>query len=194
MSSQPKLIQLLESMNATIRELVAPIEEIQLQTGAAESDSVPNGLELIARELTMVVLVFTNVDLDITNDEIDALKDLRRAVCGDEAFDVTPGPYLDMCRNFLRTHPNGRLSIDHQPDTIRFLQIYDRQHGTQYSEKAKAIFFQLASSIVQADGLEKPQELMTLGNFKDILDACDTEDGDLLVEEHVEGEQTNTQP
>jgi hypothetical protein len=107
----------------------------------------------------------------MTNDEIDILKDLRRAVCGDDAFDVTPRSYLDMCRNFLRIHPNGRLSIDHQPDTVHLLQIYDRQHGTQYSEKAKAIFFQLASSIVQADGLEKPQELMTLGNFKDILDS-----------------------
>jgi hypothetical protein len=54
-------------MNATIRELVAPIENIQLQNRTPESDGRPNALELIARELTMVVLVFTNVDLDMVD-------------------------------------------------------------------------------------------------------------------------------
>jgi len=173
MSSHSKSIQLVESLKGTIRELVEPIERIQLRIHNEESGCEPNGLELIAGELTMVVLIFTNADLNITKDETDLLNNFRQAICGGDSFALTSDDYLDMCRRFLRIHPNRRLSIDHPPSTVRYLDTYDREHGTEYAQKAKDIFFKLASAIVQADGIERPEEMMTLLNFKEILYSSD---------------------
>lgn len=169
MSSHSKSIQLVASFKDTIRELVGPIERIQLRIHDEEGGSEPNGLELLAGELTMVVLIFTNADLSITNDETDLLNSFRQAVCGDDSFTRAPDDYADMCRRFLRIHPNSRFSIDHPPSAVRYLDIYDREHGTEYAKKARDIFFKLASAIVQADEIEKPQEMITLLNFKEIL-------------------------
>ena len=55
---------------------------------------MPNGLELIAGELTMVVLVFTNSDLKITDEETDLLNKFRQAICGDNAFALSSNDYL----------------------------------------------------------------------------------------------------
>lgn len=92
-------MQLVRSLETTIRELVEPIERIQLQIHNEESGYVPKRLELIEVELTMVVLIFTNADLSITDDETDLLNKFRRAICGDNAFGLTSHAYLDMCRD-----------------------------------------------------------------------------------------------
>lgn len=171
-------------LKETVNELVEPIESIQSQIHDGETGYVPDGLELIVGELTMVVLVFTNADLNITDAEMELLNNFRRAICGDHAFSLTSQAYLDMCRRFLRIHPYRRLSIDHKPYTVQYLQIYDRQHGTENAEKAKAVFFQLAKVVVQVDGIEKPQEMITLLNFKETLDSPVTEMADLPTPRH----------
>jgi hypothetical protein len=137
---------------------------------------MPNGLELIAGELTMIILVFTNADLNITDEETDLLNNFRQAICGDDAFALSSHDYLDMCRRFLRIHPDRRFSIDRKPDSVRCLEIYDHEHATGYAGKAKAVFFEIAKAVVQADGLEEVEETMTLLNFKEILDSPDDPD------------------
>jgi hypothetical protein len=168
MSSHSKSIQVVESLKVAIRELVGPIEKIQLRDHVKEGE-LPNGLELIASELTMVVLIFTNADLNITGEETDLLNNFRYAICGDHAFALSSHDYLDMCRRFLQIHPNSRLSIDHKPYSIQYLEIYDAEHVTDYAEKAKAVFFDVAKAVVQADDTEESRENMTLLNFKEIL-------------------------
>ncbi len=74
-----------------------------------------------------------------------------------------------MCRKFLRIHPNRRLSIDHKPYSVQYLETYDAEHATEYAERAKAVFFQVAKAVVQADRLEQSVETTTLLNFKEIL-------------------------
>lgn len=173
MSSHSESIQLIESLKVTIRELVEPIERIQLGIHNEESGYVPNGLELIAGELTMVVLVFTNADLNITDGETVLLNNFRQAICGDDAFALTSHDYLDMCRQFLRIHPNRRLSIDHKPYSVQYLETYDAEHATEYAERGKAVFFEVAKAVVQADRIEQSVEGMTLLNFKEILYSSD---------------------
>ena len=173
MSSHTESIQLIESLNATIREFVEPIESVQLEIHSEERDYVPDGLELIAGELTMMILLFTNADLEITEEETDLLNSFRHAICGDDAFDLSTHDYLDMCRKFLRIHPDRRLSIDQKPYSVQYLEIYDREHASQYAEKSKDLFFQIARIIVQADGTERTQERIALLNFKEILYSTD---------------------
>ncbi len=74
-----------------------------------------------------------------------------------------------MCRNFLRIHPDRRLSLDHKPYSVQYLETYDAEHGTEYAEKAKALFFQLGKAVIQADESEQFKEAITLLNFKEIL-------------------------
>jgi len=168
MSSHSKSIQVVESLKVAIRELVGPIEKIQLRDHLKEGE-LPNGLELIASELTMVVLIFTNADLNIAGEETDLLNSFRYAIYGDHDFALSSHDYLDMCRRFLQIHPNSRLSIDHKPYSIQYLEIYDAEHATDYAEKAKAVFFDVAKAVVQADNTEESRENMTLLNFKEIL-------------------------
>lgn len=169
MSSLSESIQLIESLSATIRELVEPIESVQLGIQVEGSGLVPNGLELIAGELTMVVLVLTNADLNITDEEARLLNNFRQAICGDYNFALSSHDYSDMCRKFLRIHPDRRLSLDHKPYSVQYLETYDAEHATDYAEKAKAVFFQVGQAVVQADEREESRETITLLNFKETL-------------------------
>ncbi len=169
MASHFRSTPLIRSLEETIHELIEPLESVQLQIHEEEGGDLPDGLELIMGELAMVALIFTNADLNISSDETDLLNNFRRAIYGDKSLALTSHDYLELCRKFLHVHPNRRLSIDHMPHSVQCLQIYDREHGTEYSEKTKAMFFRLANAIVKADGAEKTEEMMTLLNFKEIL-------------------------
>lgn len=169
MTSHSNGIRIIESLRATIRELVQPIEKIQSDISHGNRGHVPNGLETIAGDLTMVVLLFTNADLSITDEETDLLNKLRRSVCGDDAFALSSRDYIDMCRRFFSLHPNSQLSIDHKPDSVQYLEVYDAEHGTEYAEKAKSMFIQVAQAVVQADERAQFKETMTFLNFKEIL-------------------------
>jgi hypothetical protein len=169
MSSHSESLQLIESFRDTIRDLIDPIEKIQLRIHDAESGYVPNGLELIAGELTMVVLVFTNADLNIAEKETDLLNNFRYAICGDDGFALSSHDYLDLCRKFLTIHPDSRFSIDHKPYSLQFLETYDAEHATDYAKRAKTMFFQIAKAVVEADEREQSEEMMTLMNFSEIL-------------------------
>jgi SpoVK/Ycf46/Vps4 family AAA+-type ATPase len=174
MPSRFRSIPLIRSLEETIHELIEPIESVQLQTRGEDKNYLPDGLELLSGELTMIALLFTNADSNISSDETDLLNDFRRTICGDESFALSSHDYRELCRKFLHIHPNRRLSIDHMPYSIQYLQSYDRENGTEYAERAKAMFFRLANAIVKADGKEKPEEMITLLNFKDILYPLDS--------------------
>ncbi len=174
MTSRFRGIPLIHSLEETIHELIEPLENVQLQIYDEEGGELPGGLELIMGELTMVALIFTNADLNISSDETDLLNNFRRAIYGDKFVALTSHDYLELCQKFLHIHPNRHLSIDYVPYTVQYLQIYDHEHGTEYAEKAKAMFFRLANAIVKADGVEKSEENMTLLNFKEILYSSDS--------------------
>jgi CRISPR/Cas system-associated protein endoribonuclease Cas2 len=167
MSAHFQNVLLAPSFRERVIELVEPIESVQ---SAIEGESpVPHGLELLTGELTMVILIFTNADRKITDEETTLLNDFRRTICGDNAFVLPSRAYSDLCRKFLSLHPHRRLSIDHKPRSIRYLHVYDQQYATEYAEKARALFLELAESITQADGTESSQEMITFLNFKEIL-------------------------
>jgi hypothetical protein len=169
MSSHSESLQLIESFRNSIREFVEPIEKIQLRIHDEESGYIPNGLDLIVGELTMVLLVFTNADLNVSDEETALLNNFRYAICGDYAFALSSDDYLDMCRKFLSIHPDRRLSIDHKPYSVQFLEAYDAEHSTDFAKRARDVFFQIAKAVVQADEREEFEEMMTLMNFNEIL-------------------------
>ncbi len=169
MTSQYANLSLLRSLKRAIDELIEPLESAQSEFHGQEGRNLPNGLHLLMGELTMIGLLFTNMDLNVSSDELNLMNSIRRAVYGDEVRLLDSSDFRELCRKFLRMYPERRLTLDHMPSSVRYLLVYDREHGTEYAEKARTVFFRFANAIVKSDEKEHPVELITLSNFKDVL-------------------------
>ena len=130
MDSRFSNIPFIISLRGTILELIQPIEKIQRQIHEEEGGDSPDGLSLIMGELTMVALIFMNADFNISSKETDLLNDFRLAIYGDNSLAFTSQDYIALCRRFLRLYPDRNISIDYIPNSVKYLQIYDREHGT----------------------------------------------------------------
>ena len=157
------------SLRHAIEELIEPLERAQLESEGESGTHVPRSLDLIMGELTMIALLFTNVDLNIKAEEVDFINDMRRTIYGEGCPLLTLSDYEALCRQFLHLYPKRLLTIDHLPKSIRYLLEFDRGNSTKYADKARAVFVQFAEAIISADRNVDQYESMTLSNFKDVL-------------------------
>jgi hypothetical protein len=169
MVMQKANLSTLAHLRQSIEELVPLIETAQSEVSGESGKKAQNGLELLMSDLTMIALLLTNVDLKVSADELDLINDLRRAIYGAGVPLLNSFDYDELCREFLRLYPKKRLTIDQLPNSIKYLLAYDQVHGTEYAEKARALFFQFAEAIVSADQNKDSVESIMLLNFKDIL-------------------------
>ena len=165
-------LSILRSLKQDIEEISAPLEIAQSEFYMENKDGIQDSLELVMSELTMIVLLLIGTDEDVAPRELELLNDIRQVVYGYEIPELTSSDYLDLCREFLRIHPERRLTIDHLPSSVRLLRIYDQSHGTQYADKARTLFIHFGEALVKADNNEHPVEAIILANFKDILSAA----------------------
>jgi hypothetical protein len=161
--------EVLASLKESIEELVPPLEAAQVEAFGNDDNSVQNGLELIMRELTMMTLLLTDVDLNVSSGELDLINDMRRAVYGDQVPLLSFSNYEQLCRDLLHLYPHGRLSVDVMPITISNLLAYDQAQGTKLAEKARSLFMRFAEAMVSADENKDAVESMVVANFRDIL-------------------------
>lgn len=166
---QEENLSILRSLKQNIEELIPPLEAAQKEIYGEDKESIKDSLDLITGDLTMVVVMLTNIDSDISATELELINDMRHAVFGHDIPELTSNNYMELFREFLQLYPNKRLTLDHVPSCIRLLQTYDQSHGTEYADKAKSLFIQFAEAIVKADREEDFSESITLANFKDIL-------------------------
>ena len=164
-------LSILRPLKQNIEEIVAPLEAAQLETNAENKENVQSGLDFIMGELTMIVLVLTGTDSDVAPREVELLNDMRHVVYGFDIPELNSSDYLELCREFLRVHPETRMTVDYLPTSVRLLLAYDQAHGTEYAGKARKLFVQFAEALVKADNNEHPVEAIILANFKDILNA-----------------------
>ena len=160
---QEENLSILRSLKQNVEELIPPLEAAQKETYGEDNESIKDSLDLIMGELTMVVVMLTNIDSDISATELELINDMRHVVFGDGIPELTSDNYLGLFREFLQLHV---------PSSIRLLQAYDQAHGTEYAGKAKSLLVQFAEAIVKADREEDIGESITLANFKDILNAA----------------------
>lgn len=159
---------LIQVFKESINELVSPLDTI-LSQSRQEGDDLPNSLELIMGELTVVALIFMDIDLDISKEEINFLNDFRKSIYDDKVVHLTAPDYNELCNKCLGIYPHSCLSIDNLPLTIQYLQIYDQKKGTEYAKKAKEMFFRFAAMIARVDGLKDWEEHLILRNYRDVL-------------------------
>lgn len=168
---QEENLSILRSLKQNIEEIVPPLEAAQLEVYAENRQNVQSGLDFIMGELTMIVLVLTGTDSDVAPREVELLNDMRHVVYGSDVPELNSSDYLELCREFLRVHPETRMTVDHLPTSVRLLMVYDQAHNTKYADKARALFIQFAEALAKADNNEHPVEAIILANFKDILNA-----------------------
>jgi len=164
-------LSILRPLKQNIEEIVPPLEAAQSETNAENKENVQSGLDFIMSELTMIVLVLTGTDSAVAPREVELLNDMRHVVYGVDIPELNSSDYLELCREFLRVHPETRMTVDHLPSSVRLLLAYDQTHGTEYANKARTLFTQFAEALVKADNNEHPVEEIILANFKDILNA-----------------------
>ena len=169
---QEENLSILRSLKQNVEELIPPLEAAQKEIYGDDTESIKDSLDLIMGELTMVVVMLTNIDSDISATELELINDMRHVVFGQEIPELTSDNYLGLFREFLQLYPDKRLTLDHVPSSIRLLQTYDQGHSTDYAVKAKSLFLQFAEAIVRADTEEDFGESISLANFKDILNAA----------------------
>ena len=168
---QEENLSILKSLKQNVEELIPPLEAAQKEIYGEDKESIKDSLDLIMGDLTMVVVMLTNIDSDIAATELKLINDMRHVVFGDGIPELTSNDYIGLFQEFLQLYPSKLLTLDHIPTSIRFLQTYDQGHGTDYAGKAKNLFIQFAEAIVKADREEDFGESITLANFKDILNA-----------------------
>ena len=166
---QEENLSILKSLKQNVEELIPPLEAAQKEIYGEDKESIKDSLDLIMGDLTMVVVMLTNIDSDIAATELKLINDMRHVVFGDSIPELTSNDHMGLFQEFLQLYPSKRLTLDHIPASIRFLQTYDQGHGTEYADKAKSLFIQFAEAIVKADREEDFIESNTLANFKDIL-------------------------
>jgi hypothetical protein len=166
---QEENLSILRALKQNVEELVQPLEAAQKEIYGEDKERIIDSLDLIMGDLTMVVVMLTNIDSEIAAKELELINDMRHVVFGYGIPELTSNNYMELFREFLQLYPNKRLTLDHIPPTIRLLQTYDQSHSTEYTGKAKNLFIQFAEAIVKADREEDFGESITLANFKEIL-------------------------
>src|SRR5215207_2373207 len=162
---------ILGSLNQNIEELIPPIDAAQAESVEEESGTRQPGIDLLMSDLTMMVVLLTNVDSEISAQELNLINGMRHVVYGDGIPEFTSDDYLGLFRELLQLYPTKRLTLDYVPASIRLLKTYDQTHGTDYAGKAKGLFIQFGEAIVRADKQEDFVENIHLTNFKDVLNA-----------------------
>lgn len=169
---QEENLSILRSLKQNIEELVPPLEAAQKEIYGEDKESIKDSLDLIMGDFTMVVVMLTNIDSDISATELELINEMRHVVLGYGIPELTSEDYIGLFREYLQLYPDKRLTLDHIPPSIRLLQTYDQGHGTEYAGKAKSLFIQFAEAIVKADREEDFGESITLANFKDVLNVA----------------------
>ena len=171
---QEENLSILRSLKQNIEEISAPLKAAQLDAYGEDREKVQNGLDFVMGELTMVVVLLTGTDSSVSAPELELLNEMRQVVYGEAIPKLTSSDYLELCREFLRIHPESRMTVDHLPTSVRLLIAYDQAHGTKFASKARTIFTQFGEALVKADNNEHPVEAIILTNFKEMLSAEQT--------------------
>ena len=162
-------LSILRSLKQNIEEIVKPLDAARLEVYGENEEMVQSGLDLIMSDLTMMVVMLTNIDSYVAPAELELINDMRHVVYGYGIREFSSDDYVELFREFLNLYPNKRLTLDHLPSSIRFLQTYDEEHNTDFSAMAANLFIQFGEAIVKANQKEDHGEAMLLENFKDIL-------------------------
>ncbi len=166
-------LELLKYLQETINELADPLEFAVWQMKLYPEAT--SGLYLLSHELHLIAFRFFMATNELSNKEAELYFD----ICW--FFNINAGDVLNQSfsledrrkgfQNLLMERRDELMSYKDFQDvsSVRTLELFDTQHGTNHAEKAKAMYFRFANSLVKIDGNVSHQEQTQLNNFKDVL-------------------------
>src|SRR5215211_5300377 len=128
---------ILSSLKEDVEELIPPLDAAQTATYGEGDERRRDSLGLLMGDLTMALVMLTNIDSEISATELELINEVRHMVFGDAIPALTSTNYIELFREFLELYPDKHLTLDHIPASIQLLRTYDQSYGTQYTEKAK---------------------------------------------------------
>lgn len=159
---------LISYINSTVPQFIAPIEDI-LWVAWKEGKDAPNGLESIWNDLFGLSLYFANIDNDFNIAEMDFFRDVHNIFQpNNSGIDLSSRDLLGIYKNISNENTFISKKLIY-PLSIKILELYDQQHGTQLSDAAKAFFFRYVNAFVKADGRVTREEIEGIETFKSLL-------------------------
>ena len=168
---QEETLSLLRSLKQSIEELIPPMDAAQEKLVLETDWDRQKSIDLIMSDLTMMVVMLTNIDGQVAPAELELVNDIRHVVYGHGIRELTSHDYMELFREFLKLYPTKRLTLDHVPSSIKLLRLYDEEHKTNFAKKAVDLFIQFGEAIVYANKKEDHGEIMMMENFKATLGA-----------------------
>lgn len=164
---EDKKLLLLKSLKSNIEEIIPSLDIAQVEIyGEKREDS----LEFLTDELIMTVLLLTNADDNLSIQELKFINDMRHVVYGYGIPDLKENDYFELCKRFLSSHNEKRMTIDHLPLCINLLVLYDKKHSTNFADKASVLFIQFAEALINIDKERHHIEEIIFLNFKETLE------------------------
>ncbi|HEU4713666.1 MAG TPA: AAA family ATPase [Pyrinomonadaceae bacterium] len=168
MGLHPDSLPLLRYIKNTIYELIDPLEQVEWALWE-EGDDTVDGWFSFRAHLSIIGVHFAAVDGAFTDDEAALLNDVNEFFTPDEpAGELTAREYGDILRESMRRNPDIYMNL-RVPTPVLYLSQYDNSNGTDYAEKARALFFRFANAITKADGRITPKEEAALAEFKSVI-------------------------
>jgi SpoVK/Ycf46/Vps4 family AAA+-type ATPase len=144
-----------------VAELIGPIETAQESSWEAEGDP-PTGLDTIYLDLNYLAAQFALADGELSENEAFLFRKIG------EFLGKASASWQYNSYNALRaSYP--RYKAMRVPFCVQYLDAYDAGYGTNYADKAKAMFFRFANAMAKADGEITEEEKFALLEFKKLL-------------------------
>lgn len=166
-------LQILKELQESINEILEPLEfaiwKMELRP------DVSSGLFVLKDELNTTAFRFLLASNTISEEETELYFDFKWYFDFDGDVELDQSYSIkdrtELFRSALNSNRENFQSKvkSYGVPCIRTLEIYDIKHGSDFAEKAKAMFFRFVNSLVKIDGnISKKQEI-ELNKFKEIL-------------------------
>ena len=162
MSFQEDNKALIAVLKKSFSELRAPLEE-SIQLVWRGRDEPPNAQVILENQLLQTARRFVNLRETTDQDKQRYYVEICRCFSLTCAPDVFPLPQRD---DFSQAVTDR---FDRTPVAISYLEIYDRRHGSNCTDKFRHALFQFANLVIKFDGQITTKEERELSRFKEAI-------------------------
>jgi SpoVK/Ycf46/Vps4 family AAA+-type ATPase len=166
-------LEILKNLQESVNEIIEPLEFALLKMNLRPN--IGTGLSAIRDELNTTAYRFFIAANKISEKEAELFFDFSWFFNIDIGVGLDQSFPLDARTGAFQSAVDSKrgekvvLEAFQNVPCIRALEIFDVQHGTNYSEIGKKMFFRFANSLVKIDGNVTAKEERELNDFKEIL-------------------------
>jgi hypothetical protein len=152
-------LAIIREIKSAIDEFHDPISTIWYDFGKGKPD---DQMEIFRAEFFNIGLYIASVDGDLSDDASAFIWEILLSLNLDARWG------RDCIRFAIRDKPEYYQNII-KPSIVVLLENFDSGKGTNYADKAKAMYFRFANAVAKADGKVTKAEELALSKFKQVL-------------------------